>query len=46
VRKFCGEGFEAREACRLAGIKDPRFVWQTMRLALSKLSAAIEGTRV
>lgn len=45
VRKFCGEGYEATEAVRAAGYKNPRQVWEKMRLALSKLATAIVKSR-
>jgi hypothetical protein len=46
IRAFCGEAHNARTACIRAGVKNPRFVWITIRLALSKLSAAIVGTKL
>jgi hypothetical protein len=46
VRKFCGEGYEANEAIQAAGYKNPRQVWEKMRLALSKLATAIVKSHV
>lgn len=45
VRNFCGCGSTAGDACRAAAIEDRREHWSTIRLALSKLSTAIEGTK-
>lgn len=46
VQKFCGEGHSARQACCDAGLGDPRETWANIRLALSKLSTAIEGVKL
>jgi hypothetical protein len=43
VRKFCGEGYEAREAARAASFNNPRDVWPKTRIALNKLYAAISA---
>ncbi len=45
IRAFCGEGWSARESCRKINRSDPRFIWMTTRLALTKLSTAIAGTK-
>ncbi len=46
VRRFCGEGDSARDACVKGGIGDPRETWDTIRLVLSKLSTAISRAHV
>lgn len=46
IRHFCGEGWSARDACVKARIGDPRQTWESVRLALNKLSTAISRTRV
>lgn len=46
IRKFCGENYSATNACRAAGYDNPRDTWATIRIALSKLSAAISMTRL
>lgn len=44
IRKLCGEGYKASEACRIAGFSDAREVIKVTKLALSKLSVAITKT--
>lgn len=41
IRQFCGHGQSASKAIQAAGHKNPREVWDQMRVALNKLATAI-----
>lgn len=46
VRKFCGEGYSASEAVKAARFRNPKDVWEKMRLALNKLATAVAASGV
>lgn len=45
-RKFCGEGYSMRKAVEAAGYRNPRFTRHRIKLALNKLSLAIQKTHI